>query len=239
VNLHGRGPQSHGLLRDTAPRRTVAFACPAAGHQGPAWKDDEHEVTRWCRLVEESFAVPADPGDLLLAVPESLPPVEGSVIVHPGAAYPSRRWPADRFARVARWAASRGWPVVVTGSASELALAEEVRRTAGLPKEAVLAGRTDLTALAALVAAARLVVCGDTGMSHLASAFRTPSVVLFGPVAPRLWGPPAGGPHVAIWHGTPGGDPWGKEVDPALLAISVEEVVERAAALTGVTPARG
>ncbi|WP_260615114.1 MFS transporter, partial [Streptomyces sp. WAC05292] len=42
--------------------------------------------------------------------------------------------------------------------------------------------------LAALVAHARCVVAGDSGVAHLASALRTPSVVLFGPVAPRLWG---------------------------------------------------
>jgi ADP-heptose:LPS heptosyltransferase len=92
----------------------------------------------------------------------------------------------------------------------------------------VLAGRLSLTELAALVSEARLVVCGDTGVAHLASAYRTASVVLFGPVSPALWGPPTSGPHVALWHGTAPGDPWGDVVDPSLVLISPTEVIEAA-----------
>jgi ADP-heptose:LPS heptosyltransferase len=237
VNLHGRGPQSHRLLLDTAPGRLVAFGCPPAHVDGPAWTADEHEVARWCRLVGDTLGVHADPDDLELPRPPGEPVVRAAVVVHPGAAYPSRRWPPERFAAVARWANDHGWPVAVTGSAAERDLAETVRRAAGLPDAAVLAGRTDLVELARLVAAARLVVCGDTGLAHVATAFGTPSVVLFGPTPPRLWGPPAGGPHAVIWHGTSAGDPWGADVDPALLGISVEEVLDVAHATTRRTPA--
>jgi ADP-heptose:LPS heptosyltransferase len=86
------------------------------------------------------------------------------------------------------------------------------------------------------VAAARLVVCGDTGVAHLASAYRTPSVVLFGPTSPARWGPPAGGPHVVVWRGTGTGDPWGAEVDPALAAITVEDVLGVVETALAVTP---
>jgi ADP-heptose:LPS heptosyltransferase len=127
---------------------------------------------------------------------------------------------------VAQEAARAGHPVVVTGTGDERPLAEEVRRRAGLPPETVLAGRTDLAELAVLVSAARLVTCGDTGMAHLASAYRTPSVVLFGPTSPRLWGPPRDGPHTVLWRGDGTGDPSGAAPDPALLALSVEEVLE-------------
>jgi ADP-heptose:LPS heptosyltransferase len=90
----------------------------------------------------------------------------------------------------------------------------------------VLAGATDLTELAGLVAAARLVVCGDTGVAHLATAFGAPSVLLFGPTPPRWWGPRIGGPHRVLWHEheVPG-DRWAEEPSPALLAIALEEVV--------------
>jgi ADP-heptose:LPS heptosyltransferase len=115
--------------------------------------------------------------------------------------------------------------VLLTGGSAERDLAEEVRRAAGLPPDSVLAGRTDLEQLAAVVAGARLLVSGDTGVAHLATAYRTPSVVLFGPVSPARWGPPATGPHVALWRGRGEGDPWGERIDTALAAISVEEVV--------------
>lgn len=84
--------------------------------------------------------------------------------------------------------------------------------------------------LAAVVAAAGRIVCGDTGVAHLATALGTPSVVLFGPTPPLLWGPPADRPqHVALWSGNTG-DPHARVPDAGLLAIGVEEV---AAALEG------
>jgi ADP-heptose:LPS heptosyltransferase len=75
-----------------------------------------------------------------------------------------------------------------------------------------------------VVAAARVVVSGDTGVAHLATAYRRPSVVLFGPVSPALWGPPTRPQHVVLWHGDGTGDPWGAGLDPALARITVEEV---------------
>lgn len=226
VDLHGNGPASHRLLDALSPRRLVAFETP----DGPRWHADEHERVRWCRLAYWAFGVAADPDDVRLTVPSVVPPLRRAVVVHPGAASGSRRWPADRFAAVAAWAASLGLPVGITGSPAEAPLAEEVRRRAGLPTDALLAGRTDLAQLAALVADARLVVSGDTGTAHLASAYGTPSVVLFGPTPPSRWGPPSG-PHVALWHGTEVGDPHGDAPDPALLRITVPEVVRAGEAL--------
>lgn len=228
VNLHGKGPQSHRLLQALQPGTLVAFGNADADHAGPAWRPDEHEVRRWCRLVEESLHVPADPHDLGLPVPRAPAPAPGAVVVHPGAAFPARRWPAGRFAAVARWAAAEGYDVVVTGGPDERGLAEAVAAGAGLPSAAVLAGRTDLEVLAAQVSAARLLVSGDTGVAHLASAFSTPSVVLFGPTPPSRWGPPADGPHTVLWHGDGTGDPWGDRVDPALLRATVTDVVAAA-----------
>jgi ADP-heptose:LPS heptosyltransferase len=153
----------------------------------------------------------------------------GVTIVHPGAKSPGRRWP--HFAAVARGLAGRGHDVVVTGSAGERELALAVAHDAGLPPSAVLAGETGLGELAALVAHARLLVSGDTGIAHLATAYRTPSVVLFGPVPPRRWGPPPDRTyHRALWHGTRAerGDTTNPGVHPALLRVSVDEVLAAA-----------
>jgi ADP-heptose:LPS heptosyltransferase len=229
VDLHGNGPASHVLLEVLAPGRLVAFDVPG----GPVWDHDEHERPRWCRLVGGG-----DPDDVLLPAPSREPAVTGAVVVHPGAASESRRWPAGRFAEVARWVAGTGRRVVVTGSVAERGLAAEVADSAGLPREAVLAGRTDLADLAALVAAADLVVAGDTGVAHLASAYAVPSVLLFGPTPPSRWGPPAGGPHTVLWHGTGLGDPHADTIDPVVAAIEVAEVVEAARLRLAHPPAR-
>ena len=224
VNLHGRGPQSTAVLRAARPRRLVAW-----GAGGTVHRDDEHEVARWCRLLTES-GIPADPAPerLLIGRPDTtaVPAhAHGATLVHPGAASGSRRWPADRFAAVARAERAAGREVVVTGGPGEVELARTVAAGAGLPGRAVLAGTTDLTGLAALVAVAGRVVCGDTGVAHLATALATPSVVLFGPVAPALWGPPRGRGHVALWAGTTG-DPHADAPDPGLLRLGVAEVCQ-------------
>jgi ADP-heptose:LPS heptosyltransferase len=236
VNLHGRGPESHRLLRGLRPGRLVAFRSTEADHAGgPDWYAGEYEVARWCRLLA-AHGIPADPGDLALPPPQAGRP--GRVVVHPGAAHPRRRWPAERFAAVARELADAGEDVVVTGSAAEEPLARGVAAAAGLPPGAVLAGRTDAGQLAGIVAAARLVVCGDTGVAHLATAYGTPSVVLFGPAPPAEWGPPPGRPaHVALWRpdaaGRDTGDGTTTAVDPALRSIGVADVLGAAVELLG------
>jgi ADP-heptose:LPS heptosyltransferase len=225
VNLHGSGPESHRLLRAASPAELWAFANTEAGHlDGPVWTDDEHEVHRWCRLLRW-HGVAADESDLSLAVPRVTVP-HGVTIVHPGAKSPSRRWPPARYAAVARRLSSAGHHVLITGSAGERDLRVRVARSAGL--DAAAAPDTGLAELAALVAHARLVISGDTGVAHLATAYGTPSVTLFGPVSPARWGPPSRPYHRPIWHGTRSerGDQPGPGVHPALLAIGEEEVLD-------------
>jgi ADP-heptose:LPS heptosyltransferase len=230
VNLHGSGPQSSRLLMALEPARLLAFGCATVDYEGPAWEPTEHEVERWCRLVREHLDVGVDPGDLRLAYPPVPSPHPGAVVVHPGAAYPARRWPWQRFAAVAKELRRDGCTVVVTGTRDERPMALSVAAAAGLDASAVLAGRTSLEALAALVSRARLVVCGDTGVGHLATAYGTPSVLLFGPTPPALWGPPDNGPHTVLWRGRHIADAMGDRVDPALLLIEVDEVTSAARA---------
>ena len=228
VDLHGRGPASHQLVAALEPSRLIVFGGEhAGGYTGPAWRAGEHEVARWCRLLQES-GIPADPGDLRLVPPPARPPAY--TLVHPGAAAKSRRWPAGRFAAVARRLAVAGHEVRITGSAAERDLAARVAAAAGLPPGHVLAGETSLADLAALAAAACLVIAGDTGMSHLAAAFGRPSVTLCGPVPPAEWGPPRLPRHQVLWAAAPGyrGDPHGSGTDPALAAVTVGAVTAAA-----------
>jgi ADP-heptose:LPS heptosyltransferase len=240
VNLHGCGPQSHRLLQAMRPGRLVAFRRDDLGVAGPPWREDEHEVVRWCRLLTGS-GIEADADALDLAEPDVAPPVRSATVVHPGAAAASRRWPADRYAAVARSLAAGGHHVVVTGAEAERSLAQVVAEVAGLGHDRVLAGRLDLARMAALVASARLVVCGDTGVAHLATAYRVPSVLLFGPMSPALWGPPPGRPqHRVLWHADRASAPARAEsAHPALLAIGVDEVLGTVGALGSTGSGRG
>jgi ADP-heptose:LPS heptosyltransferase len=228
VNLHGKGPQSLAVLRAARPRNLIAF-----GEGGVQWRPDEHEVTRWCRLLRES-GIPADETELDIdPPPRSVPSwAIGATLIHPGAASKARRWPLERFAAVASTERNVGRRVVVTGGPAEAKDAHELARLAGEEGLFVCAGRTDLITLAALVAAAGRVVCGDTGVGHLATALGTPSVLLFGPTSPFHWGPPAGrAQHRVLWDGRTG-DPHGADPDPGLLELEVTDVLRELRALS-------
>ena len=71
-------------------------------------------------------------------------------------------------------------------------------------------------------------VCGDTGVAHLATAYGVPSVLLFGAMSPALWGPPPTRPqHRVLWHREHAAAPSPADAPhPALLAISVQEVLD-------------
>lgn len=229
VNLHGRGPQSIAAALAMGAPTVFTHAHPAYPElEGPQWKQGQHEVQRWCRLVRY-YGIDADPADLLLSQPGSSTRYPGAVVLHPGASHESRRWPQQRFADLARWLLDQGYRVLITGNHAERPLAFRTAHAGGVPDGWVLAGRTSLPQLAALVADARLVVCGDTGVAHLATAYRTPSVVLFGPVSPDHWGPPGRPQHTVLWAGR-NGDTFADRPDPGLLRLSVPAVIEAAAA---------
>lgn len=229
INLHGNGPESRGALeRLEAP---VRLGHLAPGWSGPEWLDGIHERERWARLVSE-HGMPADPLDMRLAVPDVPPAVRHAAVVHVGAFYGSRQWPVERFAEVARALADDGLHVVFTGSAAEAPRAREVAALAGLPDAHVLAGRLELDEFAAVIAAAAIVISADTGAAHLASAYRVPSVVLFGPAPVEEWGPPADGPHIVLTDARLRmGDTFGSEPDPALLAVTAADVIAAARSL--------
>lgn len=228
VNLHGRGPESHRLLLATEPRRLIAFRNEAVAETAamPDWDAGEHEARRWCRLIRH-WEIDADPAELAIEPPDAELPgwARGATLIHPGAASAARRWPPDRWAAIASAEREAGREVLVTGSRQEVGLARSIAAASGLDPRREVAGRTDLRGLAALVAAAGTVVCGDTGVAHLATALGVPSVLLFGPTSPRLWGPPEDRPiHRVLWEGG-SGDPHDDAVDPGLLEIEPDEVL--------------
>jgi ADP-heptose:LPS heptosyltransferase len=223
IDLHGNGPQSRRLLVEHAPARLIAY-----GLDGLVWCTSEHEVARWARLVREGFGapdLPVPPVSGSLPIPpidEAVP--AGRTIVHCGAKSESRRWPTDRFAAVAAELKHRGHHVLITAGPGEYELSARIAAMSGT----AAAPAMDLPHLLALIAASRLVISGDTGVAHAASTYAVPSVVLFGPVSPAIWGPPPIPRHQVLWHGDGTGDPHGASIDPSLLRITVAEVLAAA-----------
>lgn len=109
-------------------------------------------------------------------------------LLNPGAAWPNKRWPADRFGAVAAWLRStRGLASVVTWGPGEEGLAKAVAASSG--GAALAAPPTSIGDLLAIAREGKLVVSGDTGPLHLAAAVGTPIVALFGPTDPGRNGP--------------------------------------------------
>jgi heptosyltransferase-3 len=113
------------------------------------------------------------------------------VILHPGSGGSARDWSAQNFGDLATALKDDGCSVVVTGSASEKSLVEEVvRRSNGTA--AASAGRLSLKELAAFIGLAKLFVSNSTGPLHIAAAVGTPVIAFYPPIqecSPRRWGP--------------------------------------------------
>jgi ADP-heptose:LPS heptosyltransferase len=77
-----------------------------------------------------------------------------------------------------------------------------------------------------------LLICGDTGVAHVATATGTRSVLLFGPTPPDTWGPRDGSRHVALWAGATG-DPHGGDPHEGLLALTPSDVLRASRSMLG------
>lgn len=152
--------------------------------------DDIHEVERNLSLAG-SLGYQLPPGDdgrlRIRRVP--LPAAEGPyVVVHPGATAPARTWPASQHAELVAALVAAGRRVVVTGGRGEEELTDAV--AGNHPRVANLGGQLSFAGLAGVIAAAEVIVAGNTGPAHLAAAVGTPVVSLFAPVVPAVrWRP--------------------------------------------------
>jgi heptosyltransferase-2 len=102
--------------------------------------------------------------------------------INPGATNSrAKQWLAERFAETAdRLSARDGFQTVIVGAAGDARVASEVAARMR-SRAAVLAGRTSIAELKALLACASLVVSNDTGAAHVSAALGVPTVVVFGP----------------------------------------------------------
>lgn len=202
IQMHDNGALTNTITSALGAKHNAGFYvpgenCPDPNYFAP-WSENEHEVLRFLRLMKflgiesqgEGLEFPLLDADYhsLLGAGIALPAPGTYACIHPGARLPSRRWSPQRFAQVADGLAAQGLQIVLTGSAEERDITNAVLRSMHAPA-IDMTGRTDLGALAALVAQARLVVCNDTGMSHIAAGVATPSVVVCSGADPVRWAP--------------------------------------------------
>jgi len=199
-----------------------------------------HQVDEYLALVER-LGVPAGDRTPRLAPPAVDSPERAQaralleevgadhrprVGLHLGAAFgPSKLWPVERMAELAHLLRDGGRTPVLLGAPSD---ADVAARIAGSVVVASLVGRDSPGLLPAVLAELDAVVCGDTGVGHLAAALGTPVVALFGPTDPRLTAPR--GPATVVSRPTPCAPCFYREcpIDhPCLRGIPAGEVAAR------------
>lgn len=201
VQLHGDGSRSNAVVRALGARYTLGCHPPALPVDDPryslAYPEHLPEIQRLLAPLAhagiagrgEHLEFPIDCADE--AALDAVWPERRRrpyVCLHPGARLLTRRWPSGYFAALADCCMDAGFIVVLTGSADEYPVVDAVLKKMKRPC-VDLCGRTRLGAFAALLRDARLVVCNDTGTSHVTAAVGTPSVVLYSGSAPDRWAP--------------------------------------------------
>lgn len=186
----GRMACSRRFIGESRPRERVA-----------SWLFTERVATRGVHVIEQDLELAeAVAGDVLKPLQPMLPfdsaaeawaeqllgSGERGILINPGAGWGAKRWPAERYAEVARAMLNRGFRVFVNAGPGELTLANTVvQRTGG--------GATPLVcSVEQLISVTRrisLAIAGDTGPLHLACALGRPVVGIYGPTDPSRNGP--------------------------------------------------
>ena len=256
LQLHGSGELTNRIVALLGASRNAGFrpqsenrdvpGFPPGGKPGTSpffmkWPDTQPEIHRHLSLMA-FLGVPLQGSDLELPL---LDEDHASwerltkrhrltagryVVVHPGARLRSRRWPAERFGEVGAALARDGWHIVVTGSPAEAELTAKVMSM--LPRTAIdLTSQTTLGSMAKLLEQSALLVCNDTGVSHIASAVKAPSVVIASGSDVKRWAPLDTARHEVLWHDIPC-RPCAHELcpigHPCALNITVGQVLEQA-----------
>jgi heptosyltransferase-3 len=121
----------------------------------------------------------------------ALAPPQAYAVVHAAPMFIYKRWTIGGWRMLVAALRERGLATVVTGAAADRAYLDEVFRDSDVVR---LDGKLAWPELSALIGAARAYIGPDTAITHLAAASGCPTVALYGPTDPRLWGPwPLGG----------------------------------------------
>ena len=219
-NLHG-GTTATFLTRATGARHRVGFKSYQYGqlhnHQAPSplllWQQQKtHSVEQQLALLGWTGVPVTDrPRTSLGISPKAAETVERLLVeaelsgqnfalIHPAAAFATKQWAAEKFARVVEFLAERGISSVAIAAPNEQALLEQLRSQTSVN---VVTFALSLPEVTSLAARSRLFVGNDSGIAHIAAAVRTPSVVVFGSSNIAHWRPWNSGPAEVVFEEMP------------------------------------
>ncbi len=210
-NLHG-GTTATLLTRATGAPHRVGYQTYQYGrlhnHLSPSsaslWgRDKTHSVEQQLALLGWTGVPVSDrPATQLAVTPQAAASVAARMqsaditgefaVIHPAAAFATKQWAANKFAKVADDLRSRGLAVMTITTADQISIIDELNENTLTP----VAAFTDfsLPELTALLARARVFIGNDSGIAHMAAAVKTPAVVVFGSSNTAHWRPWAQAP---------------------------------------------
>lgn len=110
------------------------------------------------------------------------------IAIHPGSGSRQKCWPVERFAGLmSRLSRDVNAQFLVTSGPADDRIIEELRQKTN--NSFITANQLPLPHLAAILAKCHLFIGNDSGVTHLSAAVGTPTIALFGPTDPRIWGP--------------------------------------------------
>jgi ADP-heptose:LPS heptosyltransferase len=204
LQMHGNGQVSNAVVLEFGAVKMAGFI-PYGNSQPPSalfltYPDAESEPVRLLKLAAHLGASDLDANLEFPLAEQDMQELHSTglaaeltpnayICIHPGARMRNKCWPPQRFAEVADALSDEfDLPIVLTGSANEIDLTTAV--AARMIRPAInAAAPLSIGAMAALMNQACLLVCNDTGVSHIAAGLKLPSVVIFHTSDMRRWAP--------------------------------------------------
>ena len=242
--------RSAAIARMAKIRRVIGEADP---REKPArWLFTERVATRGAHVIEQDIELAAAVAGDDLAFTHARLPVDPAAeawcddllassgtrpvaLINPGAGWGAKRWPVERYARVARGLMERGFRILVNVGPSEEPMADViVKESSG----AAIPLATSLDQLIAVSRRIALCIAGDTGPLHLACALGKPVVGIYGPTDPSRNGP--FGTEFKVLRSPDSRRDHSRREEPeaGLLSITPEDVLQAAAELVNAEPLR-
>jgi lipopolysaccharide heptosyltransferase II len=122
-------------------------------------------------------------------------------LIHPAAAFDTKQWATENFARIAEFLAGKGIDIVAVAAKAERAVLDKLQSAAKVPITTF--DDLSLPEITALSSKARIFVGNDSGIAHIAAAVNTPTVVVFGSSDPNHWRPWTDAPNEIVYHSMP------------------------------------
>jgi ADP-heptose:LPS heptosyltransferase len=200
IQMQGNGNIVNGIMTGWGAKHLAGFKQPSMESVSGLfinYPGSVHEIERHLFLMEHlgivsqghSIEFPVTRNEIDELASLELPFRKGGyVVIHPGSRGTYRQWPPQHFASAASVCYRHGFGIVITGIPGEEEIVKNVIDRLEAPYYNAC-GKTGLGTAAKLIEDAALIVCNCTGVSHIASAMRTPGIIISMDGEPERWGP--------------------------------------------------